>query len=116
MMIQTEKHGMIEPRVGDVVLVGAERQALVERKERGLWWAKNLEDGFFDVVMPAPDCTLLHRPFQVGDEVTEFSGDFGFLDRDFGFVDNDQDNQYAKEGYLIHKNPAYRDHSEYNNG
>ena len=57
-MIQTEKHGMIEPRVGDVV--DTHLDGLPPLKVRGFHGTK-IVDNFGDRI-ESSHCTLLHRP------------------------------------------------------
>ena len=117
-MIKTESGEMIEPRVGDVVL-GEDGE--IERITK-----KNIDAGFIqryclvteqDYCLLYKNCTLLHRPFQVGDEVViQQSADaqMGYVERweETHTIDDlilDELNLYDPE----HKQESWRDHSEW---
>jgi len=114
-MIKTESGEMIEPRVGDVVKchwpstgetweeapVFEIHSLAIEGKA---WFT---EAGCADL----SDCTILHRPFQVGDEIEMNCRIKGWS----GDVFQTHDYEYLKAGTweYRHKNPAWRDHSEW---
>jgi len=117
-MIKTESGEMIEPRVGDVIrwddgsgyddamrVVRAEKLECINTETENHCW-------------PVPECcTLLHRPFQVGDEVVirqSASADMGYCER--------WEETHTLDASMLddlsifepeHKNPAWRDHSEW---
>ena len=115
-MIKTESGEKIEPRVGDVVL-GEDGE--IERITK-----KNIDAGFIqryclvteqDYCLLYKNCTLLHRPFQVGDEVTIYE-----VDEDLIVIDELEtvlDDEWLKASRVWfefeHKQESWRDHSEW---
>lgn len=119
-MIKTEQHGMIEPRVDDNVKAIIEDQVgyvtLAEETDRD----KDLLG--IDEIHLCDEVILLHRSFMVGDEVylRRHHTNIGGLRRSFvttGHYDEvhtyEQISKQYGDSYLIHKNPAFRDHSEW---
>jgi len=111
-MIQTEKHGKIEPRAGDVFKDTDDgEQYTIERidyENEGIeiWWC----DSALIEVAPEDDCyILLHRPFQVGDEV--IVGDVGA--HGYSEWSDIWEEPYHSAFIVKHVNPAWRDHSEW---
>ena len=99
-MINTYSGEKIEPRVGDALdFDGKQFTYLI----KDLCTGCISEDGidFYD----EEDCTLLHRPFQVGDEY-EYPGQEGV----FSFV---VESESLLPLECIHKNPSWRDHPDY---
>lgn len=101
-MIKTYCGEMIEPRVGDVVLNGCGK----------FNWTVD-EDNFCGHCLES--CTLLHRPFQVGDEVEVECIDDSWKPLDHRYGDKDLDAFVAAVSGLRHKNPAWRDHPDREN-
>jgi len=110
-MINTESKVQIEPRVGDVVkyegCINPENEIVVTNTD---------DDGFMDLYeggdgwkhLDVSDslCTLLHRPFKVGDR-TQFDG----ID---GWEVNPDRYQGDIPGLKIrHIKPEWRNHSSY---
>jgi hypothetical protein len=119
-MINTENHGLIEPRVkdwcrivftdevveGEIVQVFEGKCCILEQKISGS------HSRMYTVDWNSDYCTLLHRPFEVGDEVQ-------YLDEGGLWFDGRTLSQHSINTGLLdrmtfrHKNPAYRDHSEW---
>ena len=91
-MINTHSGEMVEPRVGDVVGMGGREYVLgdfnASAKEAYACVNKKMHIGMLSA-LPVP--TLLHRPFQEGDDIEVI----------------------AERHIRRHTNPALRDHPEY---
>lgn len=128
-MIKTESGDVIEARVGDIIRcsinpgLSAEVREVHYQKTLKVWLNKGVIAPYLATVS-ANLCTLLHRPFQIGDEYEQYQeGVCGFPDK---WVESDRKfyDQYECDrlngdwgGFpRRHKNPAWRDHSEWKDG
>lgn len=122
-MIKTHTGEMIEPRVGDVV-----------QTEKISWMTKlpkiikvntvlnTFGQRLINMYYPYDTCTLLHRPFQVGDVVKAFNDAPNHKGSEI--IEHDENtvtlkNIFKVDGVrlpkriFIHKNPAWRDHPDW---
>lgn len=106
-MINTYLDKPVEPRAGDKLIgpLGVVKEVRYLLNNNGIMFT----DGTF--AGNGEDYTLLHRPFQVGDEQVriEFSP---IQDQ----VEADMANQGKFTYQRLHKNPAWRDHPDYKEG
>lgn len=108
-LISTEHHGKIPARVKDILT--SESGCVTFRLDYiGECFAIGFDlelETEVQIQLPIEDCTLLHRPFEVGDPLKRFFSDFGQW-QDYGIV-VDSEGKDLKS--CVHANPAFRDHS-----
>ena len=115
-MINTYSGEKIEPRVGDVVRW--EGHKIVVTHVEGNMIAYFPGDALGFDFLPQSACTLLHRPFQVGDEISELEYEGSASIKDF-IIKDDKHRRiidiFIEDGETIlrHKNPSWRDHPDY---
>ncbi len=110
-MINTECGTKIAPRVGDWCreFDGEENKVFQIKNERHL-------DIVNDWGWPAADITLMHRGFEVGDwaATKEYGPNAEVIGEMSQQITTDKELAIANQCSCFHKDPALRDHSEYN--
>ncbi len=113
-MINTHSGEMVEPRIGDVIRTLTGRIFTID-DIRGDMVYEDIEE---QLGASSNGCTLLHRPFVIGDEVQKLD-DFNVWDNwNYHVLDNEKELGIAesKPDRHRHKNPAWRDHPDYKPG
>lgn len=120
-LINTEHHGKIPARAGDIYHVSSCKYhcRLVKIVNSNTLLLKLVDSNFpdFEGIISPDKCTLLHRPFEIYDLLEDEHGVKGKAIRiaapdwvDIA-VSDDLPGQRVQYSVLRHANPAFRDHS-----